>query len=253
MEFHVIDDGIDITTVDAAKGMVSSSSKFRLNYLNKLQLDGDEVEVPTEFRSSVGKLNYLAGFNPCLRFYVSFLSEAANYDPQGALEIVNSLIYHASTVPYVLKFRPIVPRYVAIYSDANHSLKSLRGHWGCVIQLQMTDEYEEQANVVYWTSGRLAKLYDSVFIAELKAARNSLVSFLDLRSDVLKAFPDIKPVMFCDNKAMVDKMGDKSEVHAFATDYADFCRQTIQEYNIVVKWCPSHENLADKLTKATKW
>lgn len=70
-----------------------------------------------------------------------------------------------------------------MYSDANHSIKSLRGHWGCLIQLQESDGYEDQRNVIHWTSGRLAKLYDSVYIAELKAARNSLVEYLMLRDD----------------------------------------------------------------------
>lgn len=108
---------------------------------------------------------------------MSFLSEAANHDPENALAITQRIISHAALNPYKLHFTPIEPRYVCIYSDANHSIKSLRGHWGCVIQLQESDVYESQKNVIYWTSGRLAKLYDSVYAAELKAARNSLVEF----------------------------------------------------------------------------
>lgn len=253
MEFATKDESIEITTLDAAKAMTDEPGKFRLNLLEKLKLTGDKIEVPSEFRSAVGKLNYLAGFNPCLRFYVSFLSESAHYDPTNSLDIVEKLIQHSAWRPYVLRFPAIVPRFLAIYSDANHSLKSLRGHWGCLLQLQMSDEYEDQGNVVHWTSGRLAKLYDSVYIAELKAARNSLVTFLEVRNDVFRSFPGVQVVMFCDNKSMVDKINSDDEVHPFASDYADFCRQTAREYHVTVKWCPSRANLADKLTKATKW
>lgn len=111
-----------------------------------------------------------------------------------------------------------------------------------MIQLQATAESEEESNVIFWTSGRLAKLYDSVFIAELKAARNSLVEFLQLKNDIIRAFPNVKPVMFCDNQSMVDKVNSDGEVHPFATDYADFVRQAIKEHNICVKWCASAAN-----------
>lgn len=112
------------------------------------------MEVPTEFRSAMGKLNYLAIFNPHIRYYVSFLSEAANFDPVNAQGIVEKLISHSVQRPYRLRFTSIEPSFVCIYSDANHSIKSLRGHWGCLIQLQESDGYEEQANVFHWSSGR---------------------------------------------------------------------------------------------------
>lgn len=66
-------------------------------------------------------------------------------------------------------------------------------------------------------------------------------------------YPDAKVILFCDNQTMVSKVTSDKEVHPFATDYADFCRQTVTEHNITVKWCPSDKNLADRLTKPSKW
>lgn len=253
MEIGIEGHSISISTIETANGMTNSSKLFKMSHLDKLSLEGDKVEVPSSFRSAMGKLNYLSTFNPHLRYYVSYLSEAANYDPSVAEQIVESLIYTASKVPFSLKFVSKDVKVIAIYSDANHSLKSLRGHWGCLVQLQTTEEPEPQENVIFWTGGRLAKLYDSVYIAELKASMNSLVEFLKIKSDVIRTFPSAKLVMFSDNKAMVTSLNSDKEVHPFATTYADFCRTACREHEIHVKWCPSAANHADKLTKPTKW
>lgn len=66
-------------------------------------------------------------------------------------------------------------------------------------------------------------------------------------------FPNVKPVLFCDNESVVNKLRSGDEIHPFVSDYADFCRQTMEQFSIEVKWCPSLQNLADKLTKPTKW
>lgn len=244
---------IEVSTIEAASGMSSSSKLFKLASLNKLSLDGDKKDVPTSFRSSVGKLNYLATFNPHLRYYVSYLSEAANYDPPVAEEIVQSLLFTAACVPFKLIFDAHKPNYVAIYCDANHSLKSLRGYWGCVVQLQVSDEPEDQRNVIFWTGGRLAKQYDSVYVAELKAAMNALVEFAKIRPIIREVLGDLPIIMFSDNKAMVTTLNTTKEVHPFACNYADFCRTSLKDMGISMKWCPSAENHADKLTKPTRW
>lgn len=166
MEFEQDCNELRIMTRESALGMQSTRDVFKLKHLEFLRLTGDKVPVPSEFRSAVGKLNYLATFNPHLRFYVSFLSEAGNYDPENAQSIVERLIALCARRPFVLRFPAITPRFVCIYSDANHSLKSFRGHWGCVVQFQESDQPGELENVVMWTGGRLAKLYDSVFLAE---------------------------------------------------------------------------------------
>lgn len=253
MEISIEGDSISISTIETANGMTNSSKLFKMSHLEGLSLKGDKEEVPSSFRSAMGKLNYLSTFNPHLRYYVSYLSEAANYDAGVAEEIVDSLIYTASKVPYSLRFVPKDVKVIAIYSDANHSLKSLRGHWGCLVQLQATEEPEPQENVVFWTGGRLAKLYDSVYIAELKASMNSLIEFLKIKSDIVRAFPSAKLVLFSDNKALVTSLNSEKEVHPFATTYADFCRTSCREHQIAIKWCSSANNHADKLTKPTKW
>lgn len=184
---------------------------------------------------------------------MSFLSEAANYDARVAEELVESLLFTAAKFPYTLRFNTRTPRYVAIYSDANHSLKSLRGYWGCVVQLQSSDEPEPQSNVVHWTGGRLARLYDSVYVAELKASMNAIVEFIKIGDTVAAIAGELPVVFFSDNKAMVQTLNSTKETHPFASEYADFCRTKMRELNITVKWCASQENHADKLTKPSKW
>lgn len=55
MEFGMHDGGIDITTQEAAKGMSEATGRFTLNLLDKLRLTGPKIEVPTEFRSAMGR------------------------------------------------------------------------------------------------------------------------------------------------------------------------------------------------------
>lgn len=107
--------------------------------------------------------------------------------------------------------------------------------------------------MIYWSSGRLAKMYDSVFIAELKAANNSLVEWMKIREDIARAFPGLKTILFSDNKAMTNILSSDKKVHPFASSYADFCRQVVKEHEVEVRWCPAASNLADKLTKPQKW
>lgn len=136
--------------------------------------------------SSVGKLLYGATTNPWLTYLSSFLASALHYDPSAAQVISDAAIHYYAQKPATIRFAPISPTTLAIYTDASHSLKSCRSHAGAWIQLQCSSEPEPRKNPVSWGSEKLARLYESVYSAEAKAVELGLRALLDILPNVTR-------------------------------------------------------------------
>lgn len=247
---------LTLHTRSTAMNYLVESVKFTLDSYDKLNIGAErhsDLKLVSSARGWVGRLNYLASSNPYFRYPVSFLGSAMLYDPEGVIHICKGLINAYVLHPFELLFAPISPSYVAIYSDASHSLKNLRGHAGVWVQLQVSGEAEERHNVVGFSSERLALMYDSVFAAELKAATIAILYFLSLKDSLFALYGYLKPVLFIDNKAAVLSLNNNKDPHPFNSDAVDFLRQQIKAYDIEVLWVCSAGNHADCLTKPQKW
>lgn len=160
----------------------------------------------------------------------------------------------ASTLkPFSLSFSPQNPKFIAIYTDASHNLKTGRAHCGSLIQLQATNNPEIIYNVVSFHSERLAKLYNSVYAAEIKAIENGIKQFLIVYRKINLVFKDLKGIVFNDNKAAVLTLTNGKEPHPFVSDSVDIVKQLLGDNHLSIHWVNSEGNLADCLTKPQKW
>lgn len=108
-------------------------------------------------------------------------------------------------------------------------------------------------NVIDYGSEKLAKLYNDVFSAKLKALTLAIKRFLEISKLFKEIYGKLKVVAICDNKAAVLTINNEKEPHPFASEFVDFLRQICEEKEITCKWVPTDQNLADCLTKAKKW
>lgn len=253
-EFKLLDDTLFVTYAATAAGFDAKPIKFTLKALDELVLiDKTDNAYTTLARSSVGKLNYLVNGNPFLSFYVSFLSSALHFDPEKAFLISEALIHASSQYPFKLTYTSDLPCHIVVYTDASHSLRTGRAHSGFLIQLQSENVPSKLNNVIAYGSERLAKLYSSVYSAELKAIEIGIKNLLSIRKSIESVFGLMPITLFCDNKAAVDTLRSNKEVHPFVTDSADIIRQLLNDNSIDVRWVCTEENLADCLTKPKKW
>lgn len=229
-------------------------AKFSLDDISKLNLAEKCTDKPAikNALSVIGKLLYGATTNPWLTYLSSFLAAALHYDPSGASSIANAAIHYYSRRPAYLSFFAIEPKFIAIYTDASHSLATCRAHAGAWIQLQCSSDPQPRANVLTWGSEKLAKLYESVYSAEAKAVEIGLRACLKILPHVQSLFGSLAIVLFTDNKALSGTLNNKSEPHPFASSAIDFIRQTVTDNYITVKWVKTDENLADILTKPSR-
>lgn len=202
-------------------------SRFTLESLNRLQLTSKSLDKKaiTDALSAVGKLLYGATTNPWLTYLSSFLASALHYDPRGAMSVCLAAIHYYGKKPAKLLFPPIIPRFLAIYTDASHSLVTCRAHAGSWLQLQESNDPEPRGNPVTWGSERLAKLYESVYSAEAKAAELALRACLKVLPSVRALYPGLGLVFFTDNKALSTSLMGNSEPHPFASSSIDFLRE----------------------------
>lgn len=253
-EFSLENNILSTSLAGTASSFTPEPIKFTLNALENLQLtDKLENEHTSNARSWIGKLNYLVTGNPYLCYYVSFLSSALHYDPERSSLIAQSLIQASTSKPFLMTYQPFQPKALAIYTDASHTLKTGRAHCGHLIQLQSTTAPEPFGNVIHFGSERLAKLYNSVYAAEIKAIENGIKHYLKLRNTVVSVFKDLEVVLFNDNKAAVTTLNNDKEPHPFVTESVDIVRQLCVDNGLKVTWVASQDNLSDCLTKPQKW
>lgn len=165
-----------------------------------------------------------------------------HYDPRGASAICKAAIRYYIQKPYALSFLPIIPAFVGVYSDASHSRKTHRANTGVWIQLQLTEEPEERNNPISWSSSKLAKLYDSVYAAEVQAAKLALLHYLEVRSSIEALHGTLQPILFIDNKAAVQSLNSDKRPHPFASESVDFVRQELSIIGGKCKWVCSQGN-----------
>lgn len=172
MDMHVENQVVHVSSASSFLAYDLPQRKFTLKSLQELELKEKTTDekAKKEALSMIGKLLYGATFNPWLTYLSSFLASALHYDPIGAAEIASAAIYHYGNNPPTLVFNPIQPTHLVVYCDASHSLVTGRAHAGCWIQLQDSDQPSPRSNPVCWGSQRLARVYESVYSAEAKAA-----------------------------------------------------------------------------------
>lgn len=188
-EFTLDKDQFHVSYLGTTTSFNPIKSKLCLSSLDGINLnEKTENKYTTAARSWIGNLNYLSNANPMLTFYVSYLSSTLHFDPEMCANIAESLVSASNTFLFSMIYTVKFPNFVAIYSDASHTLKTCRSHSGFLIQLQSSENPDPMNNVFLFGSEKLTKLYNNVYSAELKALSNALKFFLLIKSNLCKVY-----------------------------------------------------------------
>lgn len=258
--FDVLNDqnGILLSNKSASNRYQIENAKLPLlNIMQSISVSekSNDDKLISAARSSVGKLAHLSQLNLFLAYPAAYMASALHYDPENVIRVCESLIYASQVRPSSIPFTRDEKNVIAIYSDSSHDIATCKAVSGVVIQLQSSDEPQALANVISYSSCRLASLYNSSYAAETKGVSNAIEHYLSVKSAILSlnSSCNFRVILFCDNKGLVDTLSSHSSgSNPFSTSIIDFCKQWLSAESIVIKWVPTSINHADSLTKFKK-
>lgn len=162
---------------------------------------------------------------------------------------MRAVVKHKPSYPIL----PVEGKYCMIYVDASQDIRTCRATAGILVQLQDTDDPEPLHNPLFWTSRRLASLYNSSYAAESKGMSEACVVLAQYAELIKQAWPGVKFIMLNDNRALCESILNRGKPHPFASTIIDFVKEKLTEYECELKWIRTHLNLADQLTKFKKF
>ncbi|KAK1437640.1 hypothetical protein QVD17_03434 [Tagetes erecta] len=257
LEVQQTKDGIFLGQEQYAKGLVSKfgvkDSKEEVTPMNcneKLQLD-DEADKANEeqFRSLVGGLLYLTHSRPDLAYAVSLISrfmQSPSKIHMGAAKRI--LKYVASTTKFGIWYKRSQEIDLVGYSDSDWA--------SCVDDRKSISAYVFTlgTGVVSWRSKKQTTVALSSTEAEYISASGATCQALWLRRilEDLGYNIDKATVIYCDNKSAINL--SKNPVTDGRTRHIDikyhFIREMIGKGLINLRFCRTHEQVADVLTKS---
>lgn len=209
----------------------------------------EDQDAVSNARKWVGRLNYAATLHPALTYSAVFLSSALHYLPVEATVLAKRLMHAVSKHNPTFPVHPVDGLFCVIYTDASQNITTCRATAGILMQIQDTDSPEPLHNPIFWTSRRLASLYNSSYAAESKGLSEACAVLAQHEAQIRQIWPHIKFVMMNDNKALCESIVNRGAPHPFASNIIDFVKEKLNAYDCQLKWIRTSDNLADQLTK----
>ncbi|CAL5390436.1 unnamed protein product [Camellia sinensis] len=257
LEVQQAEDGIFISQRKYAKDLLNKFGMLNckpattpMNINEKLQCeDGAEMADASRFRSLVGGLIYLTHTRPDIAFSVGMISRFMQHPSKlhfGAAKRV--LRYIAGTMDYGIWYAKVFNFKLCGFTDSNwaSSLDDRRSISANVFTLG--------SGVITWSSKKQATVALSSSEAEYVAATSAACQAIWLRRILaeLQQRQEGATEIFCDNKTTI--FMTKSPAFHSRTKHIDmrlhFIRDLVAKEEVTLKYCTTHEQLADILTKS---
>ncbi|CAL5340443.1 unnamed protein product [Camellia sinensis] len=257
LEVQQAEDGIFISQRKYAKDLLNKFGMLNckpattpMNINEKLQCeDGAEMADASRFRSLVGGLIYLTHTRPDIAFSVGMISRFMQHPSKlhfGAAKRV--LRYIAGTMDYGIWYSKVFNFKLCGFTDSDwaSSLDDRRSISANVFTLG--------SGVITWSSKKQATVALSSSEAEYVAATSAACQAIWLRRMLaeLQQRQEGATEIFCDNKATI--FMTKNPAFHSRTKHIDmrlhFIRDLVAKEEVTLKYCTTHEQLADILTKS---
>ena len=232
------------TNMSAAK---ASSTPLPPGYQPSLA-EGAPLSDPSEYRATVGSLQYLALTRPDICFAVNKLSQFMHQPTDTHWQLVKRLLrYLSGTLHDSLLLHRHSPLSVHAYSDAD---------WGGnKDDLSSTSAYIVYLgrNPISWSSKKQRTIARSSTEAEYRSVADTAaeLSWVCSLLSELHCPVNVAPVVYCDNLGATQLCSNPifhSRMKHIAIDF-HFIRERVQSGALRVSHVSSHDQLADALTK----
>lgn len=211
-------------------------------------LDGQPLQSPTEFRSLVGALQYLALTRPDVSFTVNNLSQFMHKPTTHHWAALKRLLrYLHGTITNGLFFHKQSPLILHAFTDADWAgdKSTYRSTTGYIVYLG--------SHPIAWSSKRQTTLARSSTEAEFRAVASTTTEIQWLMSllSEIGFHPKVTPTVYCDNLSAVHYSANPvfhSRMKHLALDF-HFVREKVQQGTLRVTHIKGDDQLADGLTK----
>ncbi|MBW0533834.1 hypothetical protein O181_073549 [Austropuccinia psidii MF-1] len=199
---------------------------------------------PTEFRSFIGPLSYIvAGTRPDLAFAVNNLARHSTHPVNNHWLALDHLMgYLWQTQNYYLSLNPY-SLYIDLWNDAGWGGSLERSHSGCIINLGNSP--------IFWNSKKQTIVALSTCAAEYIALSDATQHFVQTINHMKHFADSLEKKILCDNEAVIGI--SKDALSRKRTRYLNraffFVNDTIQQFNITVKWVSTSLQQANIFTK----
>ena len=233
------------TQMHESKGVLTPMSSTLSLSLN----DGTLPTDATEYRKTIGKLQYLSFTRPDISFSVNKLSQFMHAPTTAHWQAVKRLLrYLKQTMSYGLKITRQSSSGLYMYSDADWA--------GDINDRTSTSGYILYfgQNPISWSSKKQKSVARSSTEAEYRAVASALSKtnwVMHLLRELQVPLPD-PPKIFCDNVGatyLCQNPVFHSRMKHIAVDF-HFVRDQVQQKKVIVTHVHAADQLADTLTKA---
>ena len=231
---------------------ISEVSSLSKTYSPDLEIDEN---IRGKMRSVVGKLNWLSTVSrPDIAYQTCVMSTKVCSATQKDIVKLNKIVKNVVSTPLTLKFTPLTSvRNFVIYTDAAYA--------------NLQNGYSQGAYIIFvgdgnslvpidWSSHKLSRVARSTLTAEALALMDGIDAGLYYKYNLAKILsipfsPDNIPV-FCysDSKSLVEAAKTTNVVNEKRLRIElGAIRELVENKEIILKWVPTNEQLADSLTK----
>ena len=250
----------DLTEKEAMKRLTAADLKLADSH-------GDtDVSSQRQQMKVVGELGWLANVDPNLAFIFSHISKSNTKANSSSVVLAKRIVEYAKRVhvPLVFVGNVRVPVMVC-WCDANYNIRTGESRLGFEIQVLdrsevyvggdvLAPETIPRYNVVAWRSLKPGRAVGSSSVGELLALRE-VVRAVPLYTSIVQSLWGVCPaeVYFTDNQAVIDWC--HSQYIDRDAQWQGVLNQVIgdlaseQRGATEIRWVPTHEQRADKLTK----
>lgn len=207
----------------------------------------------TQFRSLVGKLNWLAGTSrPDMSFSTVEFSTKFTQATTKDLNQVFKTVQKAKVSDFKVMFSHLDTASLSMLVFTDASLANLRGSNSCGGHIIFLVDRHMKCCPISWHSGRLKRVVRSTLAAECMALLAGLEECIYL-NEVLKFClgKKLKITGIVDSKSLLQSLVSTSLVDEKRLRLDVNCiKEMIENENLEVRWVPGNYQLANVLTKA---
>lgn len=211
-----------------------------------------EPSLKEEIQRKLGMIGWIGKFVPPVGLLHSILSNRALKHPCHKVLKAIDMGIADSTIHEPLQWDREEPRgTVSIYTDASHHRQSLTAQIGVIII--MGDKPKMHRNVCAFASKRVKRKVISTFVAELYGVMAGLKVYAKI-GPILSMMKQTA-VLKVDNQALVFAIKSGKSEDPLTSPMVTWVSENMKRLNIEIEWVPTHQQMADGLTKfhAQSW
>ena len=231
---------------------IQEISSFSNNYMPDAPID---ETIRKKMRSTVGCLNWLSTVSrPDISYDTCVMATKVCSANQKDIVKLNKIVKNVVSNPLTLKFTPLSSiKQIIVYTDAAYANLEKGFSQGAYLIFVGDDEHLVPID---WSSHKLTRVARSTLTAESLALMDGIDAawyYKHILTKILRlsnSSCDIPIICYTDSQSLVDAAKTTNVVSEKRLRIElGAVRQMVENKEIIIKWVPTKEQLADSLTK----